>query len=49
MCYLGESRGKLQIQTRGGGGGRTRLLKFKFSAKFSHAILQLQIKTFKIA
>ena len=37
-------------QRDGGGGGRTRLPKFKFSAKFPiglHVILQIQIRKFK--
>ena len=45
--FLGKP---LRVLLRAGGGGRTRLPKFKFSAKFPiglHVILQIQIRKFE--
>ena len=50
-CYvLSSVNSKCEYQDVYGGGGRKRLPKFKFSAKFPiglHVILQIQIKKFE--
>ena len=51
VCCSGSyTKGACAASKQSGGGGRTRLPKFKFSAKFPvglHVILQIQIRKFE--